>query len=138
MRACNGTKLDMYCNAMISNIDSGYAIRKGQIMDSLDFVIDKNALCHYYNHNFSNTIEYDKNTITDKTYHLFANLCLEIYNECDELFGIALCIFFEEVTNEYYSYYRLKKEMENFRKPSGEIDAQKFLGRSRNVDGYQI
>lgn len=53
MRACNGTKLRMYRDTMISNI---------------------NALCHYYNHKFSNTIEYDKNTIITK--HI---TCLRIY-----------------------------------------------------------
>uniref|UniRef100_A0A6C0C610 Uncharacterized protein n=1 Tax=viral metagenome TaxID=1070528 RepID=A0A6C0C610_9ZZZZ len=134
MSACNGTQLMMDRDAMVCRLYQNIAITKKDICDSLHFINNVNKLHNYYDDDFHNTIQKMKIEIPNEQYALFADLCSQIYENYanDYSSRLALCIFFEQVTNHYYPYHTLQKERENYKVP--EIDVQKYLEKVRKKD----
>lgn len=131
--ACNGTWLRLEVRTMSTRLWKNLDISLEMVRGALGFVWNMEKMLYKLDSNFEQTVDARmKNYHESNTYQTFGEHCKTIFREtCDKKSQLEICIFCEQVTNEFAPYYhRLHSPKLNVESPP--IDVEAYLTKIRN------
>jgi hypothetical protein len=133
---CNGTFLRLEVDAMSTRLWQNIPITKQLVQDALGFIVDREKMMPYLNVNFVHLMNKAKiDFALSAQYVAFADICKTVFEKAltseDASTQIAICIFFEEVSNAYAPYYS-RKHMPQLKEESNiQFDVEAYMAEFR-------